>query len=159
MQWHGQIRDSYSEEFSLHKELGSQIKSSLLSQRRTNPDIKIEMSFDKDLYNEGLRSAGFVKCIKRGIEHCTIRKYNDLDGLLGARWHYRGLNEAGDFCYIIENTIDFYLRKKRQLVQYIPTKDGTPIRVSISTGYTLVFKFVHGDGTGAQFEKLDDVFR
>ena len=64
----------------------------------------------------------------------------------------------GDFCYIMENTVDYYLCKKRQLVEYIPAMDRSPIKVSNSTGYMLVFKFVHGDGTGQQFGRLDSVF-
>jgi len=92
--------------------------------------------------------------VKRGVEHRSIDSYSDLDGILGKGWHYRGLNDSGDFCYAIENTIDFYLHKKRRLMQYISTDDGTPSRVPIATGYVLVFKFIRGDGIGSQFGKL-----
>ena len=108
---------SVSEEFCLYKELALRVKSSLVSQKRSNPAVIIEMSFDKDVY-EGLSAAGYVKCTKKGIKHCTIRIYNDLNGLLGAHWHYRGLNSGGDFCYVIKDTIDFYLYKRRPLILY-----------------------------------------
>jgi len=147
------------EEFSLHKELAVRIKSSLLSRRRSSPDVKIEITFDKNLYCKGLGNAGYVTCVKQGVEHRSIDSYSDLDGILGKGWHYRGLNDCGDFCYAIENTIDFYLHKKKRLIQYIPADDGTPSRVPIATGYILVFKFIRGDGIGSQFGKLSSVFK
>ena len=153
------VSSSISEEFCLHNELALRVKSSLVSQRRSNPAVKIEMSFDRDVYDEGLSAAGYVKCTKRGVRHNTIRNYSDLDSLLGANWHYRGLNSAGDFCYVIEDSIEFYLYKRRPLVQYAPDEDGTPTKVSISRGHALVFKFVRGDGTCSQFGRLHNVFK
>ena len=79
---------SNSEEFCLHNELALRVKSSLVSQRRSNPAVKIEMSFDQNVYEEGLSTAGYVKCTKRGIRHYAIRNYSELDNLLGANWHY-----------------------------------------------------------------------
>lgn len=153
------VSPSVSEKFCLHKELALRLKSSLVSRRKSNPSVKIEMTFDKDVYEKGLSAAGYVKCVKRGIEHNTIRSYSDLDDLLGVNWHYRGLNSVGDFCYVIEHSIDFYLYKRRPLVQYIPGTDGTPAKVFISRGYALVFKFIRGDGTGSQFGTLHNVFK
>lgn len=66
-----------------------------------------------------------------GIKNRKIRSYSGLDGLLGMNWHYEGLNSAGDFCYVIEDSVDFYLYKRKQLVQYIPDKDGTPAKISV----------------------------
>ena len=92
------VSSSDHEEFCLYEELAFRVKSSLVSQRRSNPAVRIEMTFDRDVYEDGLSAAGYVKCMKRGIKHNTIRSYHDLDGLLGTNWHYRGLNSAGDFC-------------------------------------------------------------
>ena len=131
----------------------------MLSRRRSSPDVKIEITFDKELYFKQLGNAGYVRCVKRGVEHRSIGSYSDLDGILGKGWHNRGLNDSGDFCYAIENTIDFYLHKKRRLMQYIPADDGTPSRVPIATGYVLVFKFIRGDGIRSQFGKLDNIFK
>lgn len=153
------VSPSVSEKFCLHNELALRVKSSLVSQRRSNPAVKIEMSFDRDIYEEGLSAVGYVKCTMRGVKHSSIRSYSDLDGLLGRDWHYRGLNSAGDFCYVIEGSIDFYLYKRRPLVQFIPDKDGIPAKVSVPRGYALVFKFIRGDGTVSQFGRLHSVFK
>ena len=40
----------------------------------------------------------------RGTQHYKISFYNDLDGLLGRDWHYGGLNDVGDFCYVVLET-------------------------------------------------------
>jgi len=77
--------------------------------QRSNPVVKFKMSFDRDVYEEGLSAAGYVKFMKREIKHVTIRSYSDLNNLLGINWHYQGLSLADDFCYIIEDSIDFYL--------------------------------------------------
>ena len=78
--------------------------------------------------------------------------------MLGHNWHYRGSNSAGDFCFVIRETVEFYLCRKRPLIQYIPNGNQNPTRVSTPQGYALVFKYVRGDGTPSQFGKLDDVF-
>ena len=68
--------------------------------------VKIEMSFDKTVFDEGLKIFGHLKNHKRGINHYTIHNYSDLDSLFGRNWHYRGLNEVGDFCYVICETVE-----------------------------------------------------
>ena len=145
-------------EFCLNNELALRIKASLSGGRRSNPAVKIDMSFDKSVYCRGLKEARYHKCMKRGIEYYTIQSYKDLDGLFGANWHYRGLNATGDFCYVIENTVEFYLYKKRPLVQYISDTSGNPVKMSVSRGYSLVFRFVRGDGTRLEFGTLHSVF-
>ena len=146
------------EKYDFNRELAFKLKSSLVSQRRSNPLVKIEMSFDKRAFDEGLKILGQLKHYNRGIDHYTICSYSDLDSLFGKNWHYRGLNKQGDFCYVICKTVDFYLYKKRPLVEYID-QGGVPTKVSLPRGFTLVFKFVRGDGTAAQFGKLTDIFK
>lgn len=116
------------------------------------------MAFDKRIFDEGLKAMGHLKNRKRGIDHYTIKNYGDLNSLFGRNWHYRGLNQLGDFCYVICETVDFYLYKKRPLIQYVE-QEGTPTKISVPRGYTLVFKFIRGDGTAAQFGKLSGVFK
>ena len=145
------------EKFNFNTELLFKLKSSLVSQRRSNPAVKIEMTFDKRVFDEGLKIMGYLKNRKRGIDHYAIHNFSDVDSVFGRNWHYRGLNESGDFCYVICETVDFYLYKKRPMIQYI-NQQGMPTKVSVPRGYNLVFKFVRGDGTASQFGKLSDIF-
>ena len=153
-----ELSATVDEEFDVNRELAFKLKSSLVSQRRSNPLVKIEMGFDKRAFDEGLKILGHLKERKRGVDHYTISNFSDLDSLFGRNWHYRGLNKHGDFCYVICKTVEFYLYKKRPLVQYID-QGGVPTKVSLARGYTLVFKFVRGDGTAAQFGKLAGIFQ
>ena len=65
------------------------------------------MTFDKVTFDEGLRTKGHASKSVRGTQHYKISSYNDLDGLLGRNWHYRGLNDVGDFCYVVLETVEY----------------------------------------------------
>jgi len=39
------------------------------------PDVKTEITFDKDLYFKGKGNAGYFRCVKREAEHCSIDSY------------------------------------------------------------------------------------
>ena len=58
--------------------------------------------------------------MQSGVEIYNVTKYADLDKLLGPKWFIRGFNENGDFCYAILDTIHYYLRARRSLVEFIP---------------------------------------
>ena len=88
---------------------------------------------------------------------CTIDAFGDLDGLLGSNWHYRGLNSAGGFCYIMFGTVNFYLYHKRPLIHYIE-KENKPVKVHVPRGYVLVFQYVCDDGSPSQFGNVDNIF-
>ena len=78
------------------------------------------MPFDRIEFNGGLRTRGMKKRSIRGIDHYTIAKYQDLNGLLGDNWHYKGLNINGDFCYVLLDTVEYYLYKRRPMKEFIP---------------------------------------
>ena len=42
-------------------------------------------------------------------------------------------------------------------MQYVSNEDTIPVKISVSRGYALVFKFIRGDGTGLQFRRLDGI--
>ena len=94
----------------LHAELASRIKSNLSSSRTNSPEVRIEIPFDKDLYNStsGLKSKGREVKIIRGIMHYSLASYSDLVPILGKNWYIRGFNEAGDCCYVLVETVRFF---------------------------------------------------
>ncbi len=134
------------EDHDFNEDLALKIKASLSTQRKSNPAV---CTFDK-----GLKMKGKFKRQIRVVEHYTIDVYSDLDSLLGSNWHYRGLNSAGDFCYVMFN---FYLYHKRPLIHYIE-KENKPVKVCVPQGYTLVFQYVRGDGPPSQFGNVDNIF-
>ena len=133
-----------------HVELASKIKSNLSSSRKNSPEVRIEVPFDKGLYdsNTSLKAKGREFKVVRGVMHYSLSSYSDLNPILGKNWHVKGINEAGDCCYVILETVRFFLRRRRQQVEHIPdsaSEHGT-IRIEKEQGYLLVFTFVRGDG-------------
>ena len=117
-----------SEEYDLHQNLALKIKSLLVSSRRSYPVSRIDMPFDKATFDEGLRANGHVSKTVRGAKHYRITCYSELAPLLGHNWHYRRLNIAGDFCYVILETVNYYLYQRRPMVHYIPNEHGQPVK-------------------------------
>ena len=94
--------------------------------------------FDAVYFNGELKFLGAPSDSKEvpGIQHYTIKHYEDLNPLLGKNWHYRGLNSNGDYGYVVLETIDFCIRKCKPLEEYVPAQeDGVSPCVSfIHTG-------------------------
>ena len=144
--------------FSLYRKLANKIKASLKSGRKESPIVKIEMPFDRITFDGGLGLCGVKQSYMRGSQRYTISTYKKLNHLLGVDWHVRGINENGDFCYVILNTLVFYLYHHRPLVEYAPTSVGTAKELKRDCGHALVFSFVRGDGTPERFGNDSTIF-
>lgn len=141
--------------FCLYDELGSRIKSLLISDRRSNPVCCVTMNFDS-IYFDGLviRSV-LIKSSKQSKQKCyTISALSKFNDLLGPRWYIRGLNMAGDFCYVQPETVKFQLRSSRSKCEYQMLDDGRLQKCFFDTTDQLVFRFVRGDGTSAQWHNV-----
>ncbi len=154
----------YFRTVSLYKELSHTIKASLKNVRnnvrKESPAVKIEMPFDFITFCGGLQQCG-VKKHFRGSQRYTISSYKTLDHLLGSNWHVRVCNKNGDYCYATLNTVEFYLYRRRPLIEYIPssnTSNNEPIEITRELGHVLVFSFIRGDGIPANFGKYATVF-
>ena len=86
------------------------------------------------------------------------KDYSDLNELLGEGWHFRGINSVGDNCYVVPNTVKYYLCRRRPIIHYIPKNDGTPVRIRTPQGFMLYFTFIQGAGTSADFGINKTVF-
>ena len=144
--------------FSLYHELGTRIKIALNSNRKESPVVRIDMPFDRVEYDGGLRRLGVKKQCVRGIQHHCISRFQDLNALLGMNWHYRGINVNGDFCYVVLNTVEFYLYKRRATKEYVPTDDFKVKQEFRDPGDMLVFCFVKANGTPDQFGRNNAIF-
>lgn len=92
--------------FSLYAELGLQIKQALSCSRKQSPTIRIDMSFDILLFNGGLKVAGVPSKVVHGTQRYKINHFRNLTPLLGSHWHFRGLNNHGDYGYVILETVE-----------------------------------------------------
>ena len=143
--------------FSLYGELRSRIRTALNSGRKDSPMVKIDLPFDRLEYGGGLCLCGTTKRFLRGVQHYSITRYQDLDPLLGKNWHYRGLNINGDFCYVLLDTVEYYLYHRRPIREYVPGQP-CPVLQSHEMGDMLVFTFVKENGTPDRFGKDKSIF-
>ena len=145
-------------EFSLYTDLAQRIKPSLKSATKESPLVRIEMPFDHIVFDGGLGVCGVKKSFVRGSQRYCISAYKDLNHLLGLNWHVRGINKNGDFCYVLLDTLVYYLYHRRPLIEYVPDLDGSVTEVRKDCGYALAFSFVRGDGTPEKFGKDLSIF-
>ena len=68
--------------------------------------------------------------------------------ILGHQWHLRVLNKQMDFCYIIKETVQFYLHRRLDIED--PLDDTRTVR----GGYVLIFRFVRGDGVRRDWDDI-----
>ena len=146
--------------FSLYQELGIRIKQALTCGRKQSPSVKITMGFDYLLFKGGLQAAGIPKS-KVGVARYKIQQYSDLDCLFGHNWHYRGINKHGDYAYVSLESIEFYLCKRRCLVEYYPPQsaDESITESHKDTGYSLTFSFIRKCGNSSTFGKDKNIFQ
>ena len=150
--------------FSLYYELGTRIKAALMSRRKESPTVKIELPFDKVLFEGGIKACGTVSKHYRGVQRYKITNYTDLDPMLGNNWHFRGINSTGDFCFVILDTVEYYLHRRASLVEYYPRSSNSALDgIDVTSrprelGHMLVFTFIRGDGTKQDFGKDITIF-
>ena len=73
----------------------------------------------------------------------------------GNRWYIRGINTAGDFCYVTPGTVKFYLKHCKGKIDYQMQADGTLTKSLYDQGlYHLIFQFIRGDGTCSQWNSV-----
>ena len=149
--------------YSLFRTLRLKIKQALTCGRKASPVINIVMPFDKMQFDGGLKTAGILSKTVQGVQHYKISHYRDLNPWLGSRWHYRGLNDAGDYGYVVLETVDFCLRKSRSLVEYLPPScpdqpNEKPSKFVVDTGFCVSFCFVSNYGSHSTFGKDKSIF-
>ena len=132
--------------YSVYDEVLYQIKSALNSSPRYDLDVRLKVPIDLLSFHHGFQEAGHFVRRSHGHDVYGIRNYSDLDSLLGRKWHIRVLNKQFDFCYVIKDTVTFYVHHRKAIID--PTDDS----LSVDGGYILEFRFVRGDGVKRQWE-------
>jgi len=148
----------FNETYDLHQELAWEIRSTLTSSQKSDPSVKITIPFDKQFFDEGMASKGYVHKATKQITRYRIHQYSDLDDILGINWHFSGLNSARDYCFVILNTTEFHVSRRRPITHFIPDSNGAAIKTSTPRGYVQHFTFVRGDGNSCDFGSNSDIF-
>ena len=105
-----------------HKEkffdrLYRQIKRALYSGRKEDPEVRIELPINEDIFRAGISLSGIIKS-ERGKEVYRILSNRDLDNCLNFKWDERIQNENGDFAYVVPGTVKFWIIKRAPIVEY-----------------------------------------
>ena len=131
-------------QFCLYDELASRIKSLLLSHRKGDPICRINMSFDTIYFDGLIRRSKALSTPQRSKTQptYTLPTLSELDDILGSRWYIRGINAAGDFCFVTPGTVKFHLKQKRKKIDFQMQADGTLSKIMFDEGRQLVFQFV-----------------
>lgn len=117
---------------------------------QTGPEVCIELPYDYFTFVGGLQVCGRAVKDVRGPTVLGIQHYKDLDPILGRRWHIRGLNTEGDFCYAKLEMVFFHLHHRRPIIDY-QVDEG---EVRLDDGYMLVFRFVRVEAVKHQWDTI-----
>jgi len=147
--------------YNLHAELRVKIKQALVCGKKQSPSVSIDMGFDFLIFKGGLQAAGVPTEMARGIQQFKLQRYDDLDHLLGDNWHYRGINDRGDYGFVILDSVEYYLSKRRTITEYSPSaqSSGEITAHKIDTGYSLKFSFIRGYGNRSTFGRDRSIFK
>ena len=143
-------------QYSLYEELLFRIKSLLTSSRKGDPMCCVSMGFDT-IHFDGLvmRSVLADRKSQNSKRHIyTLSTLTKLDDILGSRWYIRGINAAGDFCFVEPKTVRYQLLFSSGKADYQLLEDGTLKQFVYGARHQLIFRFVRGDGISSQWNNI-----
>ena len=129
-----------------------EIKRKLYSGRREDPEVRLEIPVDEDVFSE---SIGRVtsRSFRRNKLIYQVHSNGILDSYIGVKWNERIMNENGDFAFVVPGTLRFWLAKRSPIVEYKLIGDKY-VRSEIEDGYQVVFTFVRRDGNKHQYQNM-----
>ena len=144
-QWFEPSVDSLSDKTdAFFYNLAKAVKVSLYSSNRELPAIRIEGRIDADNYNGYLKNTGVVNKFKGKNVH-VVSNNNEISRIMGKKWFQRIINTNGDFCYVVRDTVRFWLNEKRPVKDFFYVGDHL-FENQIRNDLQLIFTFVRGDG-------------
>ena len=86
---------------SFHSQVYREVKHRLWS-------VRIEVNVDFDVFSAGLAMTG-KRAQVRAREVYSVAQNHDLDAILGLKWNKRIFNENGDFAYVVNGTVKYWM--------------------------------------------------
>ena len=78
---------------------------------RDDPDIRVEMPIDCDVFNNGLASVG-KSSMERSTKVFKAEFNKEFNSLLRARWDERIMNKNGDFAFVEKGAVKFWVHSR-----------------------------------------------
>ena len=108
------FRGPLQSQCSVFEELVFRIKVLLTSSRKGYPNCRIIMSFDQVSFDApAMRCFPVSRNAKCKRQVYKVQDFLKLNDFLGDRWHIRGLNSAGDFCYVMHDAMKLYMKQSQ----------------------------------------------
>lgn len=102
----------------LQHPLPRDLEKKLWSSRREDPEISIDLNCDQDVFEVELGRIVAGKIYSSGKQTFTIHSNRLLNSVLIHKWDERILNLNGDFAYVVEGTIRYWLGKRSPIIEY-----------------------------------------
>ena len=96
-------------------------KRRLLSVRRDDPDVRLELPIDEDIFYKVFGSLGRLSKSRGRTVH-RITENSQLDSILGTRWSVRIKNEMGDFEAVRIGSVEYYLYERPPISDFAPAR-------------------------------------
>lgn len=128
------------------------IKRKLYSGRREDPEVRIEIQVDDDVFNESLGRITSKRYQRNKLIY-EVLSNETLDCYFGTKWNEQIMNENGDFAYVVPGTLRFWLTKRNPIVEFKSIGDKY-VRSEIKDGHQVVFTFVRGDGNRCGYKNM-----
>ena len=145
---------SLAERFFLVLErLRLEIKRNLKSGRKDDPNVRITLEIQADVFNMLVEKHSWKKVKEKGRISYDLDSIVSLDHLLGERWSSRVSNVQGDFDYVCEKTARVWLMQ-RQPLSDCNVIGGRFFPVKYEQLPLLVFTFVRGRGNSRVYKEL-----
>ena len=135
-----------------HGQLYRCIKRKLWSGRRDDPEVRIELNVEPDVFALALGQVT-KSFLQRGKEIYHVKDNRSLDSVLGLKWDERIMNYSGDFAYVVEDTVRFWM-SKRAAIEEFKYIGGKLVKCEIEDSFFFVFTFVRGDGNRRQYQEM-----
>ncbi len=102
-----------------------EIKKKFYSSKEDDPQIRIEIDAQEDVYNNVLRGLS-TKLVKERGRPVQYMEFNRLfDKVLEINCDKRIFNSNGDFAYVIDGALNFWLAIKSPIVGYKSVCNGS----------------------------------
>ena len=125
----------------------------MVAKRKGDPVFTIVMNFDK-VYFKGHIRHGVKTNGRQNRDVYQLSSLSKLDDILGERWYVCGLNANGDFCYVQPKTVKYYFKTAKQKVDYQMQADGLLRKYVFGGNSQLVFHFICGNDTVADWDHV-----
>ena len=129
-----------------------EIKRKLQSVRRDDPEVRLEIPIEEDVFDNLLGKLGNI-VTRRGKTVHQIRDNSILTELLGKRWAVRTKNEMGDFEAVQNGTLEYWLHRRLPLNDFVPVS-GKFFPSKLEQDPLLVLTFVRDTGNLRQYKEF-----